>query len=97
MSFVASENNIIVGSILCGHDGRRGYINHLAVRPEYRRKGLGQKLVEKSLSVLQAVGIQKCHLFIFNNNTDGIRFWNKIGWTQRFDISLISKVIEQSV
>ena len=94
MSFVASENGNIVGAILCGHDGRRGYIHHLAVRAEYRRQGLGHKLVEKSLSVLQAAGIQKCHIFIFNNNTSGIEFWKDIGWTHRSDISVISKTIE---
>lgn len=96
MSFVARENNDLVGAILCGHDGRRGYIHHLAVRAEYRRQGLGHKLVEKSLSVLQAVGIQKCHLFIFNNNVSGIAFWKKIGWAYRKDISVISKIIQQA-
>ena len=96
MSFVASENGNIVGTILCGHDGRRGYIHHLAVRAEYRRQGLGHKLIEKSLSVLQAVGIQKCHLFIFNNNVSGIEFWKNIGWIYRKDINVISKAIEQA-
>jgi N-acetylglutamate synthase len=96
MSFVASENSNIIGAILCGHDGRRGYIHHLAVSAEYRRQGLGHGLVEKSLSVLQAVGIQKCHLFIFNNNTSGIKFWENIGWTYRKDINVISKTIEQA-
>lgn len=95
MSFIARENNAIVGAILSGHDGRRGYIHHLAVHPDYRNKGIDKALVEKCLVALQSIGIQKCHLFIFNNNTEGIRFWNKIGWTQRFDISLISKTIEQ--
>jgi putative acetyltransferase len=94
MSFVASDNGTIVGVILCGHDGRRGYIHHLAVCTEYRRQGLGCRLVEKSLSVLQAAGIQKCHIFIFNNNASGIEFWKDIGWKQRADISVISKIIE---
>ena len=95
MSFVANANDNIVGAILCGHDGRRGYIHHLAVRYAYRRQGIGRKLVEKSLSVLQAIGIQKCHLFIFNNNVGGIEFWENIGWTHRKELNLMSKNIKE--
>ena len=94
MSFVARDNGTIVGAILSGHDGRRGYIHHLAVSAHYRRQGLDFRLVEKSLSVLQAAGIRKCHIFIFNNNASGIEFWKDIGWTQRANISVISKIIE---
>jgi putative acetyltransferase len=94
MSFVARDDGTIVGVILCGHDGRRGYIHHLTVRSEYRRQGLGGKLVKKGLSVLQAAGIKKCHIFILNNNAGGIEFWKDIGWTPRADISIISKIIE---
>jgi ribosomal protein S18 acetylase RimI-like enzyme len=93
MSFIALDDEKVVGAILSGHDGRRGYIHHLAVHPAYRKRGIGKALVEKCLLTLQSVGIQKCHLFIFNDNREGIRFWNEIGWEQRFDISLMSKVI----
>ena len=94
MSLIARDVHTIVGSILCGHDGRRGYIHHLAVSPECRRQGIGRKLVEKSNAVFQACGIQKVHLFIFNENVSGITFWEQIGWIHRKDISVISKVIE---
>ena len=93
MSFVANENGNIVGAILCGHDGRRGYIHHLAVQAEYRRQGLGHKLVEKSLSVLQSVGIQKCHLFIFGDNESGQKFWESLGWTKRVELTMMSQFI----
>ena len=93
MSFVAIDNGKIVGSILSGHDGRRGFIHHLAVDVEYRRQRIASRLVEKSLTVLKSAGIQKCHLFIFNNNTGGIKFWKKIGWTYRSDINVISKEV----
>ena len=93
MSFIARDLDAVVGSILCGHDGRRGYIHHLAVKPGYRRQGIGCKLVEKSIAFLQACGIQKCHLFIFNENDSGIAFWKQIGWTFRQDIGLISKTM----
>jgi putative acetyltransferase len=93
MSFIAEVNGEIVGAVLCGHDGRRGYVHHLAVRKDFQNQGLGRQLVEKCLSVLQKIGIKKCHLFIFNNNIGGIDFWKSIGWTQRSDISIVSKNI----
>jgi ribosomal protein S18 acetylase RimI-like enzyme len=91
MSLLAWDESNIVASILCGHDGRRGYIHHLAVHPEYRRQGLGGMLVEKSIAALASAGIQKCHIFIFNDNAAGSEFWESIGWTYRRDIGVISK------
>jgi ribosomal protein S18 acetylase RimI-like enzyme len=94
MSFIAEQNGTLVGAVLCGHDGRRGYIHHLAVHPDYRWQGIGRQLVDRCLAALQEVGIQKCHLFIFNQNLSGIRFWESVGWTKRSDIGVISKTIE---
>ncbi|MBW2412377.1 MAG: GNAT family N-acetyltransferase [Deltaproteobacteria bacterium] len=96
MSLVARDFDTVVGSILGGHDGRRGYIHHLAVSPAYRRQGVGRKLVEECIAGLQGWGIQKIHIFIFNDNEVGIAFWEQIGWTYRKDISLISKIIKIS-
>ena len=93
MSFVAKYQNEIVGAVLCGHDGRRGYLHHLAVHPAYRNLGIGRSLVERCVTALRQIGIQKCHLFIFNKNIEGIRFWEKIGWSPRKDIGIVSKVI----
>jgi len=94
LSLIAYDDELVVGAILCGHDGRRGYVHHLAVRPDYRRQGIGRLLVDKSLAALQVCGIQKCHLFIFNDNTGAIEFWESIGWKYRLDINVISKIIE---
>lgn len=91
MSFVALEGNKIVGAILGGHDGRRGYIHHLAVAERYRRRGIGRKLVDHCLSALAQVGIQKCHLFIFHQNEAGITFWEGNGWEMRQDIKVMSR------
>ena len=93
MSFVARSKNAIIAAVLCGHDGRRGYLHHLAVHPDFRNQGIGRVLVEKCISALQSIGIQKCHLFIFNSNRDAIRFWEKIGWSYRKDIGVVSKEI----
>jgi putative acetyltransferase len=93
MSYVAMAGGKIVGAILGGHDGRRGYIHHLAVASEYRRQGLGRQLVERCISALASVGIRKCHIFIFNTNMNGIAFWQAAGWLVRQDVQLISKNI----
>ena len=93
LSLIASDGQTVVGTILCGHDGRRGYIHHLAVLSAYRRQGIGRLLVDKSLAALQACGIQKCHLFIYHDNASGIEFWERIGWTYRQDIGVVSLII----
>ena len=97
MSFVALNQDRIIGAVLGGHDGRRGYIYHLAVHPEWRQHGLGRGLVDRCLQTLKGVGIQKCHLFIFNDNTGGIDFWKSVGWEYRMDISLMSRTIDSVV
>jgi len=93
MSFVAKNADAVVGAILCGHDGRRGYIHHLAVHQEFRLCGIGRRLVNHSLAALRAENIQKCHLFIFHENEPGIAFWQSIGWTFRQDIRVMSTQI----
>ena len=97
MSFVALNEGQIIGAVLAGHDGRRGYIYHLAVHPEWRRHGLGRQLVDQCLQVLKGAGIQKCHLFIFNDNTGGIAFWKSIGLDFRKDINVISRKLEAEI
>ncbi len=93
MSFVALADGKIIGAILSGHDGRRGYIHHLAVHRDYRRRRIGQRLVECSLQVLGNAGIRKSHIFIFQNNMEGMAFWKSIGWTYRLDIGVISRIM----
>jgi putative acetyltransferase len=94
MSFIATAEGAVVGAILCGHDGRRGYIYHLAVHRRYRRQSVGRQLVNRCLGALHRVSIQKCHIFILNGNREGMAFWKAVGWTRRRDISVISKNIE---
>ena len=91
LSFVAIHNDKIVGTILCGHDGRRGYIYHLFVADLYRNKGLGRRLINRSLEKLKEQRIDKCHLFVFDQNELGKNFWINSGWTLREDIVIMSK------
>jgi N-acetylglutamate synthase len=94
LSFVARENGRIVGAVLSGHDGRRGYLHHLTVAQTHRKKGIGKALVDRVLAGFQAIGIPKCHLWVFGDNFSGQRFWKHIGWTKRKDISLMSRNIK---
>ncbi|MBU3146853.1 GNAT family N-acetyltransferase [Clostridium sp. CF012] len=91
LSFVYYKDNKIVGSILCGHDGRRGYIHHTCVLPEYRGQSIGRILVEKALEELKNQGIDKCHLFVFCDNEGGTAFWSKLNWIKRSDLFIYSK------
>ena len=91
MSFCCKKENRIVGTVLCGHDGRRGYIYHVTVAEGYRGRGIGSMLVDKSLQKLRKEGIGKCHLFVFNDNKVGNAFWSSIGWTKRDDLFIYSK------
>jgi ribosomal protein S18 acetylase RimI-like enzyme len=89
-SYVAIEGSCLVGAILCGHDGRRGYLHHLTVAESHQRAGIGRQLVKNCLSTLRANGIMKCHLFIFTDNEAGMEFWKRIGWTHREDLAMMS-------
>jgi len=97
LSFKAIKGDKLVGTILCGHDGRRGYINHLAVGYGDRTQGIGRKLVETSLYELKKQGIEKCHLFVFVENIEATKFWEKLGWKHREDINMMSLNISESV
>ena len=91
MSLIARRQDEIVGAILAGHDGRRGYLHHLAVSTALRKQGLGRKLVDKCLSRLQSQGIQKCHILLLQQNTAGQEFWTRAGWALRTDLKVMSR------
>jgi len=90
LCYAAFAEDMLVGTILCGEDGRRGYLYHLAVDVNYQKSGIGKSLVQKSLQALQELGIQKCHLFVIADNTSGISFWEHTGWEVRNDIEVMS-------
>jgi ribosomal protein S18 acetylase RimI-like enzyme len=93
-SFAAVEGAELVAAVLCGHDGRRGYIHHLAVAPDHRRRGLGEKLVDRCMAELKRAGIYKCHLFVEAENREALEFWKRTGWTRRDDLEMYSKLPE---
>jgi N-acetylglutamate synthase len=90
MSFVAVVEGAIVGAVLCGSDGRRGFLHHLAVSPHNRRSGIGRALVDRCLDALAAAGMRKCHIFVLADNVEGERFWASIGWEKRTTLIVMS-------
>lgn len=91
LSFVARDGEDIVGVVLCGHDGRRGYIDQLVVSKSYRRQGIGRSLVSRCVYNLMRIGIRKWHLFVFEDNVEAIKFWNKLGWAKRVELVTMSR------
>lgn len=93
--FVAENENPkeIAGVILAGNDGRRGYIYHTAVHPDYRKCGVGSRLVSASLSALKKLGIHKVALVVFDKNKDGNVFWEKHGFSVRNDLVYRNKAL----
>ena len=90
-SFVAVEDGQMVGCIMTGHDGRRGYVHHTAVHPEYRKLGIGAKLVEAALEALKQENISKVALVVFSRNETGNGFWERMGFSLREDLCYRNK------
>lgn len=92
LSFVACAGETVVGCLMSGHDGRRGYLQHLVVRVEYRRQGLGGALVKHCIDALAALGIEKYHLDVLKDNHDAAGYWTRQGWMLRTDIDRYSLI-----
>lgn len=95
--FVCVQNEKVVGVILSGHDGRRGFIHHLAVDPDCRRQGIATELLRQALNALKAEEISKVGLFVFAYNSDGNAFWEKQGFTLRTDINYRNKALVELI
>ena len=90
LSQVAVEDGKIVGTVLAGHDGRRGFIHHMAVLPAYRRRHIGHALVQKAIEMITSEGIEKTHIFCYQNNETGQKFWSDFGFVKRDDVFVFS-------
>lgn len=90
LNFIARQEGTLIGTCLCGSDGRRGYLYHLAVAPSARRQGVGQALVNRTFDALYALDIQKCHIMVYGQNELGLAFWKAAGWKLRPEIVIMS-------
>lgn len=95
--FVAEKEQRIIGVIMAGNDGRRGYIYHTAVNSDYRNKGIATDLVNEAMRALKSLGINKTALVVFSKNSDGNAFWEKIGFTSREDLVYRNKAITEMI
>lgn len=95
--FAACENDDIIGVILAGNDGRRGFIYHTAVSPDCRGRGVGTALVNAALEALKDLGITKTALVVFDRNEVGNAFWEKQGFTARNDLVYRNKALVDMV
>ena len=93
--FVAEAGETLAGAILAGHDGRRGYIYHMAVGAGFRRQGVGAALVERCLEALEAEDIHKVALVAFKYNEAGNAFWEKLGFALRDDLNYRNRALSQ--
>ena len=93
--FVAEAGETLAGAILAGHDGRRGYIDHMAVGAGFRRQGVGAALVERCLEALEAEDIHKVALVAFKHNDAGNAFWEEMGFALREDLNYRNRALSQ--
>ena len=82
LSRAATDGSAIVGVALCGHDGRRGYIYHLAVDPAYQVRGLGRRLMDECLGGLCRAGLKRALILVAHDNSGGQKFWRRHGWEE---------------
>ena len=94
-SVVAKDGDRIVGSILCGSDGRQGALYHVCVAKEYRRRGIGTQMVGFCMHQLRYMGINKVSLIAFTRNEAGNAFWNQIGWTKKTNVNYYEFILNE--
>lgn len=92
-----SDDGQLIGAILAGHDGRRGYLYHTAVHPGFRRQGVARALVERALQALENWGIHKAALVVFARNQEGNAFWERMGFSVREDLTYRNRAMAEMV
>lgn len=80
----------LAGGIMVGYDGRRGYLYHLGVAAEYRRRGVASQMVKRSLEALRNLGMRRCTIFLFADNTLARKFWAAMGFRPRPELRSMS-------
>ncbi len=81
----------LIAAVLAGHDGRRGYLYHLAVAAAHRHRGIARAIVDECLARLSALGLPRCGLQVYRDNTLGLDFWRRAGWDERADVQPFTK------
>jgi len=87
----------VVCVVMGGFDGRRGYVHHLAIDPEYQKKGYGRLMVDNLIKKFRKLGAHKVHLFIEKNNKEAVKFYQNLGWKIRDDLIMMSFIPDENV
>lgn len=90
LSFIALDDGLLIGAVLVGTDGRRGYLQHLVVQESHRGQGVGRALLQAATQALSAIGIDKSHLLVLADNESALAFYRHLGWMERSDVRLFS-------
>jgi len=93
-AIAATTAGELVGAVLCGHNGRAGFLYHLAVAPSHRRNGVGTRLAEFCLARLKEARIRRCNIFVYTDNDSGNRFWLRNGWNDPPDWKVLQRPVE---
>lgn len=94
MNWAAEYTGRLVGTVLCGHDGWRGWLYHVAVEPDWRRRGIATAMVSRAQSELAKANIRRVHALMLSGNREAMQFWTAGGWRLREDVSLVSFDLE---
>ncbi|MFX0024209.1 MAG: GNAT family N-acetyltransferase [Candidatus Hermodarchaeota archaeon] len=87
----------IIGVVMGGFDGRRGYVHHLAVDPDYQKKGYGKMIMDELILRFRKLGVHKVHLFIEKYNKEVVNFYQNLGWEIRDDLIMMSYVPDENL
>jgi ribosomal protein S18 acetylase RimI-like enzyme len=91
LSRVATVGSTMIGAVLCGHDGRRGYIYHLAVAPDQQNRGVGKRLIDECLEGLKRLGLERVNILVAKDNPRGREFWRRGGWEDLDDAAAMGR------
>jgi ribosomal protein S18 acetylase RimI-like enzyme len=94
---VGKINNKVIGIVIGGFDGRRGYVHHLAVDPDHQKKGYGKMIIDKLIANFRKIGVHKIHLFIEKYNKDVVEFYRNLGWEIRDDLIMMSYIPDKDL
>ncbi|MCJ7650319.1 MAG: GNAT family N-acetyltransferase [Candidatus Lokiarchaeota archaeon] len=94
---IGKIDNKVIGAVMGGFDGRRGYVHHLAIDPDYQRRGFGTMIIENLIKKFRKIGVHKVHLFIEKDNKELVEFYMNLGWEIRDDLIMMSLVPDEKL
>lgn len=93
--YIIEKIDIIIGTVICTFDGRRGYIQHVAVKPAEQNKGIGKLIMDHAMKYYTDKRVVKVHLMVERSNKEVVDFYEKLGWKIRDDLFLMTKVLRE--